>query len=128
MGEQNTKLEISISGELNIGSSAGVISNQNFFFDFSEPEDGVGFSLPIGQFIAWAAQSLYPDLNEQAIPPGLKEMSIAVNRLEFDSNNVFQMTVKLGRQQDGKWIQCWSPFESLALSLCDLTIAIHRHP
>jgi hypothetical protein len=126
MSDADGTLAIAVNGELRLGSGDGQISTQNFLLQFSAADGKAVATLPIAQFMGWAAQALAPQLGADALPQGIGDMNIALQELGFDSSNAFQVSVTLGKQEEGKWVQCWHPIANLAVSVCALTISIRR--
>jgi hypothetical protein len=129
-----------LSGTITIGEAPNTVEipvettippsqPNDFILDFSRTDPATAPHIPVGSYIAWAADQLgVSGLVDDDLPGPLQNVTVAVMKLHIDSTGPFDVEVQLGTLTGGQWSSTWKPVSALPLELSGLTLQVTNIP
>jgi hypothetical protein len=133
----STSTTAEISGKILIGSNPDKhieipISIQlppkegEFRFSYEEPNVEMAEKIPVGEFITWTATQLGSNVKDDDLPESLRDLNIAVKKLQFSTKGDFDIKVEIGKDSSGKWDAKWTPIDGLGLSIANVGLEVTK--
>jgi hypothetical protein len=130
---ETATLTTTVSGTITIGSGASLIkvpikttlppkTAGKFTFNYKADSLDGATKIPVGKFIEWAAAQLGATTKAEDLPESLRTLSVAVLRLNFDTDGDLDIAVEIGTEKAGKFDATWKPISSLELMVSDVTL------
>lgn len=130
-------LTTTVSGTITIGTAPNAINVPisttlpptvpgDFVFYYEATSVDTATKIPVGAFIAWAAAQLGATTKESDLPTSLQQLTVAVEKLNFDTKGDFDIAVEIGKEVDGKFDADWTPITGLSLTISDVRLEFAR--
>lgn len=126
-------LTTTVSGTITIGASPDEIkvpiktslppkTAGKFVFHYKADSLDTATKIPVGKFIEWAAAQLKATTTAADLPQSLRTLSVAVLRLDFDTDSNLDIAVEIGKMAQNKFDSTWKPIDSLDLTISGVTL------
>lgn len=98
-----------------------------FAFSYKADDLDKATKIKVGDFIAWAAAQLGLTTKVTDLPASLRDLSVAVLKLEFDTSGKFLIDVEIGTESGGKFDPSWHPIPGLdTFMISDVTLEVKK--
>ena len=98
-----------------------------FAFSYKADDLDKATKIKVGDFFTWARAQLGLDTQTTDLPATLRDLSVAVLKLEFNTSGKFDIAVEIGTESGGKFDASWHPIPGLtSFAISDVTLEVKK--